>query len=225
IQYFSEKSQAKAYIKLPNLIDEQVFRDDVANLKRNKNELRSHFGVEENTQMWVLPARLIEIKGIIPFLKLMKDIKNVHLFILGEGELMGDARPYVEKEKLPVTLVGFVQQKQVREYYASADVFILLSLKVPSPLSPIEACASGLPLLGSSRIGNLEDVLVTEKNGWHYDPISETEKGKQILQKVSKMSRNQLAEYGNASLNRYNEVFDSRKCIEIYAKEVSDFVS
>src|SRR5690606_32042033 len=195
IQYFSEKSQAKAYIKLPNLIDEQVFRDDVANLKRNKNELRSHFGVEENTQMWVLPARLIEIKGIIPFLKLMKDIKNVHLFILGEGELMGDARPYVEKEKLPVTLVGFVQQKQVTEYYAAADLFILPSLKDPSPLSPIEACASGLPLLVSSRIGNLEDVLVTEKNGWHYDPISETEKGKQILQKVSKMSRNQLAEY------------------------------
>src|SRR5690606_5589787 len=184
IQYFSEKSQAKAYIKLPNLIDEQVFRDDVANLKRNKNELRSHFGVEENTQMWVLPARLIEIKGIIPFLKLMKDIKNVHLFILGEGELMGDARPYVEKEKLRVTLAGFVQQKQVQEFYAADGLFISPSLIPTRRLSAIEVWASGLAVCVRTERAVLKWIRSTARQQYNIQSFASVAQFQPKLQEV-----------------------------------------
>lgn len=221
INFFLKEKSKKKFIKLPNLIDEEVFRDAVSSLRNNQKQLRDTFGVDEKTQMWVLPARLIPLKGIIQFLNLLKDVKNFQLFLLGNGELENEIIDLISKYKLSVTLSGYKNQDEMVKYYAAADLFILPSLRDASPLSAIEACASGLPLLVSSRIGNLEDVLDGLKNGWHYDPISEIEKGKTIVKRISEMSREELKVMGDRSLDRYNEIFDGRKCIESYVKELN----
>jgi len=221
IKFFTKKAEKKKFIKMPNLIDEEVFRDKVTLLKKNKNKIRESFGVEDNTQMWVLPARLISIKGILPFLELLNDISNVRLFLLGDGEQKDEILRIITKEKLNVVITGFVQQTEIINYYAAADLFVLPSIKDPSPLSPIEACAAGLPLLVSSRIGNLEDVLKNNTNGWHYDPITEIEKGKEIVYAISKLRREELKKMGEKSLERYNDIFESVKCVENFAKELS----
>lgn len=221
IKYFSKKTQKKKFIKMPNLIDESVYRDTMDILRVNKKELREGFGVNNETQMWVLPARLTSIKGILPFLGLLKRITNVHLFLLGDGDQKEEILKYIHQEKLNVAITGFVKQSEVIRYYAAADLFVLPSIKDPSPLSPIEACAAGLPLLVSSRIGNLEDVLENNVNGWHFDPISEIEKGKVLVNTVSKLNRVELKKMGEKSRERYNEIFDSVKCVEQFAKELS----
>ncbi len=223
INFFSEKSQDKKFIKLPNLIDEDIFRDQVAELKTQKQELRKLFGVDEETQMWVLPARLIEIKGIIPLLELLKGVDNAYLFILGDGDQRAEIEELIKKENLPVTLVGFVQQDVVVEYYAAADLFVLPSIKDPSPLTPIEALASGLPLLVSSRIGNLEDVYGTQ-NGWTFDPLDRIETKKNIINEVLSCTRNQLREKGVYSLNRYEQFFNTEKCLHDYAQSLKSLV-
>jgi len=220
IQYFSPQAAKKQYIKLPNLIDEEVFRDKVADLRLRKEELRASFGVDDRTQLWVMPVRLIEIKGIIPFLELLKGIKNIKLFILGDGVLKKRIEQYVYDNALPVILVGFVQQTQIIEYYAAADLFVLPSIKDASPLTPIEATASGLPILVSSRIGNLEDVLEENSNGWAYDPVNEKKKGKALVDHISTMGREELARYGERSLELYNKQFDGKKCIKEYAESI-----
>lgn len=221
IKFFSKKAENKEFIKMPNLIDEDVFRDKVDVLRSNQKELRESFGVDDNTQMWVLPARLISIKGILPFLEILKDISNVRLFLLGDGEQKEEILRFIDQEKLDVVITGFVQQSEVIRYYAAADLFVLPSIKDPSPLSPIEACASGLPLLVSSRIGNLEDVLDSNENGWDYDPLTEIEKGKAIVNSISKISREELKKMGKKSNERYHDIFDSVKCVEKFAKRLS----
>lgn len=224
INFFSKNASKKKFIKLPNIIDEEVFRDSVVSLRKFQQDLRDSFGIDNKTQMWVLPARLIPIKGIMPFIKLLKNIKNIHLFILGTGEQEKEILDISKKEKLAISLTGFIQQEEVIKYYAAADLFILPSLKDASPLSAIEACAAGLPLLVSSRIGNLEDVLDDSKNGWHYDPETEVQKGRSIVERISLMSRGELKIMGNKSLDRYNEIFDGRKCIESYVKELNKLI-
>ena len=225
IQFFSEGAKNKKYVRLPNLIDEEVFRDQVAALRINKEELRDIFKVSADDQMWVLPARLIEIKGIMPLLKLLRGVNNIHLFILGDGELKETITEYCQKENIKLTLTGFIQSDKVIEYYAAADLFVLPSLKDPSPLSPIEACAAGLPLLVSSRIGNLEDVVAESENGWYYDPITETEKGRKLVENISQMTTDELAAFGKSSTKRYMDVFESRKCVENYAKQLIDLLN
>lgn len=220
IKFFYEHADDKPYVKLPNLIDEDVFVDRVNEARKNKAEVRQSFGVDENTQMWVLPARLNLIKGILPFLELINGVENIKLFVLGDGELRDQVREVVDKNSLPVVLTGFVQQDQVVKYYAAADLFVLPSLKDPSPLSPIEACASQLPLLVSSRIGNLEDVLEEGINGWSYDPETEIDKAKNIIESISKLSRVELQQMGLISRKRYLDYFQTEVCLKNYVEQV-----
>lgn len=219
INFFTDKASDKKFIKLPNLIDEEVFRDEVATLKAGKQELRKSFGVNDETQMWVLPARLIEIKGIIPFLKLLKGVNTIHLFILGDGEQRMEIETLISKQNLPVTLTGFIQQETVIKYYAAADLFVLPSLKDPSPLSPIEACAAELPLLVSSRIGNLEDVLGAE-NGWSYDPEGNEYENKNLIRHIAALNRADLSQRAHASSQRYSTLFDSEMCLKSYVESI-----
>jgi len=220
IEYFYPESVSKKFIRLPNIIDEEVFKEEVENLKHDRLNLRKNFNVSEKVQMWVLPARLISIKGILPFLDLIKEIEGIKLFILGEGELAEEILDFIKLHKLPVHLVGFVQQNDVIKYYAAADLFVLPSLKDPSPLSPIEAIASGLPILVSSRIGNLEDVLDENENGWCYDPKGELSYAKSLIKKIVALTNEELQTKGKKSSLVYKKVFDSEACINSYAKEL-----
>jgi glycosyltransferase involved in cell wall biosynthesis len=225
IKFFYPKAEGKTFIRLPNLIDENVFGIKVRDLRVNAYELRKSFNINESTQMWVLPARLIELKGIIPFLNLMTGIENAILFILGDGELRVQIESLIKKKNLPVKIIGFVQQDEIVRYYAVADLFILPSLKDSSPLSPIEACAAELPVLVSSRIGNIEDVVEYDVNGWFYDPIDEEKKGRRLLEKISGMTRLELKTYASNSRNRYYERFSTEKCIEDYAIQINRILS
>ena len=220
IKFFNPESTGKSFIRMPNLIDEDVFVRQVQRLKENKETLRQKFNVASDTQMWVLPARLIEIKGIIPFISLLEGIENVTLFLLGDGKLATEIERIIAEKKLPVIKAGFLQQEQVIDYFAAADLFVLPSLKDPSPLSPIEASAAGLPMLVSSRIGNLEDVVQENINGWHYDPIEENQKGKDLVSSISKMDRKELKILGEESNKRYEDRFNTEKCIHEYAKQL-----
>lgn len=220
IEFFNPKAKTKPFIKMPNLIDEDVFVQQVRTLRKNKQSLREKLGVDNTTQMWVLPARLIELKGIIPFINLLEGVKNIKLFLLGDGELSEAIKIVVTEKQLPVVKVGFVQQDTLIEYYAAADLFVFPSLKDASPLSPIEACGAGLPLLVSSRIGNLEDVVQDGANGWHYDPIEELQKGKELVTAISKMNRGELQNLGRESFKRYEDNFNTVKCIHEYAKQL-----
>lgn len=220
IKFFNHKATSKTFIRMPNLIDEDVFVHKVKLLKENREALRRKFNVNSETQMWVLPARLIKIKGIIPFINLLEGIENVTLFLLGDGDQAEEIEKIIIEKKLPVIKVGFKQQEQVIEYYAAADLFVLPSLKDPSPLSPIEASAAGLPVLVSSRIGNLDDVVQENCNGWHYDPIDDIKKGKELVVAITKMNRKELQILGQESNKRYEDKFNTEKCIHEYAKQI-----
>jgi len=220
IKYFYKNAEKKTFIKLPNLIDENIFKKKVEELRDNRDKIRLRYNLREETQVWVLPAQLVPRKGIIPFLKLLEDVKGIMLFILGEGELRREIEQLIEEKELPVKLLGFLQQDDIISYYALADLFVLPTIKDPSPLSPIEALSGGLPLLVSSRIGNLEDVLEENINGWSYDPISEEDKGRQLVSYISQMSVDELKYFGRESTRIYKEKFDTTLNIVSYAENL-----
>jgi glycosyltransferase involved in cell wall biosynthesis len=221
IKYFYEDAKNKPFIKLPNLIDESVFKYQVSYLKKTKDEIRKNLNVDSNLQIWILPAQLIKLKGITPFLNLIENVDGIKLFLLGDGYLRETIKKQITERNLPVELVGFIQQDQIVNFYAVADLFVLPSLKDPSPLSPIEAIAAGLPILVSSRIGNLEDVLEEGVNGWSYDPEKETKKGEKLVKMISELTRDELISIGKKSLNQYDRIFDTESCIINYAKALN----
>jgi glycosyltransferase involved in cell wall biosynthesis len=217
ICHFDPEAKTKKFIKLPNLIDEKIFRDQVGKVRNNRSVLRKNLNLDKNTQAWILPAQLIELKGIIPFLKLLRGVQNIKVFILGDGILKDAIQEEIDTYNLPVVLEGYLQQARMIDFYAIADLFVLPSLKDSSPLTPIEACAASLPIFVSSRIGNVEDVLVNNVNGWMYDPKIEQEKGRELILKISKLTTSILKEKGEYSMKIYNAKFDTSRRLKEYA--------
>ena len=109
--------------------------------------------------------------------------------------------------------------EEMIDLYAAADLFVLPSLRDASPLTPIEASAAGLPLLVSNLIGNYEDVLIQEVNGWGFNPY-ESEEAKSILLKISSLTINELSIIGEKSKSIYNETFDTELCVKSYAEQL-----
>ncbi len=75
---------------------------------------------------------------------------SVFLDIVGEGELRKDIEALIKKYKLQnVQLHGQKTSKELIEFYQSADIFVLPSLKEGVSNSMLEALAAGLPVVAS----------------------------------------------------------------------------
>lgn len=220
ISYFDPNSRNKPFIKLPNLIDEDLYVNQVDELRREKETSRSKVGVKNNEQIWLIPARLSPEKGILEFLEGIKGIEGIKVFIIGDGPLASNAKLLIDNYQLPVKMINFLQQDELIKYYAIADLFVLPSIWDSSPLTTIEAIAAELPLLLSNKIGNLNEVL-RQNNGWSFEP-GNIESLKECINNILKKSRSELAEMGRQSRPIYFEVFDSRNCIESFAMQLKN---
>src|SRR5262245_46709982 len=215
-------SRRKRWVKLPNVIDARVFRDGVARLRASSREaLRARFEVHAKEQLWVCPARLAPEKGLRELLPLLASVPDVKLLVAGDGPLRDELQGRIERDRLPVRLLGQQPQQRMLELYAAADLFVLPSLADPSPLSAVEAAAARLPLLLSNRAGNCDDLVSVGVNGWVFDVVS-GDRRRALLEHIAARSRDELAAMGPGSVGRYETGVGSDPCIERLAKFIVD---
>lgn len=222
IKFFDPDASSKPFVTLPNLIDEEDFINKVDLLRTHAETIRAHLGVNTGNRMLLMPARLVEDKGIIPFLKGLDGFDNYHLFVLGTGPLRGMINESVQERQIKVTLVDFVDPKEIIKYYAAADVFVLPSLRDPSPLSVIEAMAAGLPLLISNRLGNLTEVFHGD-NGWSFTPENIDDVHGRIADALH-CSEDLIRLKGRLSREYYFHWFGATKCIKRYGEQLLQVV-
>lgn len=153
------------FLPLPNTVDDDLYR--TARMM-DKFQIRQELGLPVDTTIFVSVARLDESKGVRELVEAMAQIPteyHCYLVLVGEGPL----RRELEMRKarlLNVYLVGQQSQSRVREYLAAADAFVLASKRDPNPLAVIEAAFAGLPLLVSSRAGNVEELVRDDVSGF-----------------------------------------------------------
>lgn len=124
---------------------------------------RSILGISENAFIACIVSRAIPEKGWIPAIEAVtlariKTGKDIHLILVGSGEvydkLLGKVPEYIH-------LVGF--QKNVRDYFATADIGLLPSefQGESFPLVIIECLYSGKPMV-ASNLGESKNQLKDE---------------------------------------------------------------
>lgn len=118
-------------------------------------------------------GNLVYQKGITNLLDAKKLLKNdCQLLIVGKGPLREELEEKVEKEGIEnVKFLGFYPD--VEKIMPSADIFVLPSISEGSPITILEAMASGLPVVatdvGGVKEAVAEDVgIVVEAN----DPVA-----------------------------------------------------
>jgi glycosyltransferase involved in cell wall biosynthesis len=101
------------------------------------------------------------------FARAARQIPDLRLLLLGGGSQERLLRNILSKNKVldRVQFAGQISQKDLPDYYCSADVYISASHSDGSSVSLMEALASGLPVIVSDIPGNREWVTPGEQ-GW-----------------------------------------------------------
>lgn len=114
------------------------------------------------------------VMTVLQALKLARDhevLASLSVYGRGQSEQMAQLRSYVIQQSLPVEFLTMSnQQKDLAAVYRQHDGFIYCSeWDEPFALTPLEAMASGIPVI-AAKSGGVRELLRAGENGWVYKP-------------------------------------------------------
>tara|TARA_B100001758_G_C18404814_1_gene611343 strand:- start:698 stop:1885 length:1188 start_codon:yes stop_codon:yes gene_type:complete len=153
---------------IPLGFDLEKFRK---NKKENRKKIRDQYGLNEDDVVIAIIGRLAPIKNHDFFLDVVKKVsksrkKNIVFLIVGDGELKDSISKNVDQMKqegIDIRMTSWV--KNINEFNAGMDIICLTSNNEGTPVSLIEAQASGVPVI-STDVGGVKNIVNDEQTGF-----------------------------------------------------------
>ncbi|HEX3074273.1 MAG TPA: glycosyltransferase [Ignavibacteriales bacterium] len=124
------------------------------------SELRKKLGLPAGNYIVLSAARFGVIKNITMILEIaarLREREDITFVIIGDGEEFSAMQKLRNSRNLQnVSLPGF--KENVLEYMKASDVYLSTSIREGMPISLIEACMLGVPVIASDVTGNNEIV-------------------------------------------------------------------
>ncbi len=140
---------------------------------------------------------------------------NVKLLLLGKGPLEKEIESQIKANHLEghVFQLGF--QSNIMDYYAAADLIVHFSISEASNSAIKEAALADTPVAVCSNVGDFDDYIVHEKNGFlldYYNPATD------LIHIVSDimMGEYNLEELGRQLHSDVVQKFDIKNVIKDY---------
>ena len=148
---------------------------------------RARLGLAADEFVVLQLGRLVPRKGIDNVIRsiahtraLLPARTRLRLVVVGGNSALPDATLTPEIARLRqvaheagvselVTFTGHRQRAELRQYYAAADVFVTTPWYEPFGITPLEAMACGIPVIGS-RVGGLQYSVVEGETGFLVPP-------------------------------------------------------
>lgn len=145
-------------------VDNDRFEKQFERDRLRRDALRAEWNIPEGHTCFVFVGKLEPKKRVLDLLRALDTARraspNIHLLIVGTGELMEEARAFTAARELPVTFAGFLNQTEITRAYAAADCLVLPSDYGETwGLVVNEAMVCGLPALVSDRVGSAADLV------------------------------------------------------------------
>lgn len=169
------------------------------NKDTKRNEFRKEYNIEPEEIAIGIIGRLVPIKNhpfFIDAIKHLKKISNLPLrfFIIGDGESRADIETYARLNGIDYTdkkgkkaLLTFTSWiKEIDKVNAGMDIITLCSLNEGTPVSLIEAQASGTPIV-ATNVGGIEDVVMSGKTA-----LLTNNNSKDFAEKILKLATDKL---------------------------------
>lgn len=133
-------------------------------------------------------GRLVPWKGFDVLVDIMKELPEWKLIIVGDGPNRENLESRIQKLGLGnrVKLTGAVSRGELLDLLNEASIFVLNTSFESFSFQVVEAMDAGVPVI-TTKIGNLEEVIKTEKEGILVEPNNKEE----ILAAIEKVSKNQ----------------------------------
>lgn len=143
---------------------------------RVKREMRERAGIPENSIAILYAGRLSPEKNVGLLLDFMKILaknatRDFRLLIAGAGteadRLKKETEKYIPNK---IIQLGHLEKEVLADYYANADIFVHPNPREPFGIAPLEAMASGVPVVAPNAGGILS--YATNENIWLVAPTA-----------------------------------------------------
>jgi len=201
----------------------QVNRDKV-------NELKRHYGLENDDLMALFVGRLVWIKGVDKLImampKVLEKVPNLKLVIVGLGDMQDYLQTLVQKLKLQDSVkfrFEFVPEEERIIHYAACDVAIFPSLYEPFGIVALEAMSMEKPVVvGATGISGMREVVSPSgpnQSGFHVNPSDPADIAWGIISAVEDPQRKmQLGQNGRKRvLQEFTWDAVAKRTIQLYS--------
>jgi glycosyltransferase involved in cell wall biosynthesis len=227
LSFATEKVIAVSNGEKANMMKFNIWREDRINVIYNgieepneidnKEGLRKKLGLPADKFIIISVVRFNSLKNIemtIDIAEKLKDMSSILFVIAGDGEEFSKIKRMKDSRGLEnVLLPGF--KENALEYIKASDVYISTSIREGLPISLIEACMLGVPILATDVTGNNE-VVTDGENGYVFD-LKDTETPVNKIAELSK-DRNKI----DILKNNARAIFEKKFTIEKMSRQVED---
>ncbi len=201
----------------PYSVDNQRFLAAFKTLHPKREELKRELNLPLDKRIVLFSGKYIDKKRPLDLLRAFAKCRLGHLACLvfmGDGALRSEMEQYIQKQGLgSVILTGFVNQSNVAEYYAAADIFVMCSQEGETwGLSANEAMNFRLPLVLSDLTGSSADLVAPNENGWVFK-TGDVDALAERLDALLALPAEALARMGEVSQKRVQQ-YSFQKIIE-----------
>lgn len=158
-------------------VDDQVFTPDRREISK-RSTLMSEFGLSEKSRVLLYAGRLSPEKNVGLLAAMMKILQNdtvndYRLMVAGAGPSLEKFRSGANRLRPGVIkILGHISDKEkLADLFANCDAFVHPNPREPFGITPLEAMASGLPVVAPNSGGVLS--YASKENAWLADPLPE----------------------------------------------------
>jgi glycosyltransferase involved in cell wall biosynthesis len=155
---------------MPYAVDNRRFMAASCLSAAERGEMRASLGVGDNRPIVLYAGKFQPRKRPDHLLRaaalLNRAERPFQLAMIGSGEMEPQLRVMARDLGLTnICFAGFVNQSTLPRYYGACDIFVLPSVDEPWGLAINEAMCAGLPIIASSEIGCVPDLVRDGRNG------------------------------------------------------------
>ncbi len=183
----------------------------------------SKFKYKKTGDYWLSVNRLFAAKRVDMQIKAFKKLPKEKLIIVGSYENSRHFKQYANyiKKIKPknVEILSWVDQKKLIELYSNCKGLIATAMDEDFGMTPIEAMASGKPVIACNE-GGYKETIINKKTGILIDGINEERLAEEI-KKMSKELKKNPKKYKNACIKQAKE-FDVKVFIKKIKEEIEE---
>jgi glycosyltransferase involved in cell wall biosynthesis len=142
-----------------------------------KEFLRLPLGREPSAaRRLIYSGRLVQLKGLVPFLRVLLRWLEDHpessceLWLVGDGPMRKELEEFPASKSLTLRFLGNVEYDHLPHIYAEGGILAFPSLSDEWGVVVNEALASGMPILGSVYSQAVEELIKDGVHGWTFRP-------------------------------------------------------
>lgn len=227
-RFYQENGVADTRLfEAPHFVDNAFFAERAAAWRNRCAEVREQLGVPVGATCFLFVGKLQSKKHPEHLLEAVAAARlrnpRVHALFVGAGELEHGLRERVERERLPASFAGFLNQGEIAKAYAVADALVLPSDSGETwGLVVNEAMACGLPAIVSDQVGCGPDLVEDGVTGVRY-PFGDVAELTRALLEWSEQAPMRRA-MGRAACARVHESFTVDASVAATLRAVTDLM-